>query len=683
MKRNLFTIALLACSLTAPALHASTKQAAATPAAVPAPAPATPPADPGSTFSLETDREPVASLDGNWRFQPGDDPRWADPKFDDSHWALVPSGEDWDEIGYRGLDGPAWYRFRLTLPAGSTGYALRLPVIYTCYQVFADGRLLLTEGQLPPHASRFRSRPVVVDLPAGERTGPQTVTIALRIWHDPTWSSYRHGGLHGEAEAGRGDLIHSAFDSQEQAHLWEYSDEIDLGGLELLAFAIAMVLYVTRRSELEFLWFALLVAGRGADHLITAWGQLHANGMTINDLLSDFCGTMFLAGSLLFFRSLFRGKWGHAFTFALVCCGLSFFALPLGTMGALSIAAEHFLALLFLLPVYLWILLFIHRQASRGQTDARILRFPVIFLFLSSIYTQLVWALQTAGLTWFSRFEIRWHQPVYLTLNDVTEVGFLLAMLVILLRRFASRSREQDRVESELEAARSVQQVLVPETLPRIAGLTINTAYHPAQEVGGDFFQILLLPSGHTLIVIGDVAGKGLPAALQVSLVVGALRTLAECTEAPSEILAGLNRSLQGRGAGFTTCLALSISPDRSVLTFANAGHIAPFVNGFELRTEPNLPLGLVPELSFEEARYALNPGDHLTVLTDGVPEAMNHRELFGFERTGQVSRQPAAMIADTARSFGQTDDITVLTIDILATAPARSEQAQPVLQPA
>src|SRR5579875_2636068 len=147
-------------------------------------------------------------------------------------------------------------------------------------------------------------------------------------------------------------------------------------------------------------------------------------------------------------------------------------------------------------------------------------------------------------------------------------------MLAILLRRFASRSREQDRVESELEAARSVQQVLVPETLPRIAGLTINTAYHPAQEVGGDFFQILPLPSGYTLVVIGDVAGKGLPAALQVSLAVGALRTLSESTESPGAILAGLNRSLQGRGSGFTTCLALSISPDRTVLTFANAGHI-------------------------------------------------------------------------------------------------------------
>ena len=201
--------------------------------------------------------------------------------------------------------------------------------------------------------------------------------------------------------------------------------------------------------------------------------------------------------------------------------------------------------------------------------------------------------------------------------------------------------------------------------------------------MGGDFFQLLPLPTGATLIVIGDVAGKGLPAALQVSLVVGTLRALSEWTESPADILAGLNRSVQGRGPGFTTCLALLVSPDRTVVTFANAGHIAPYVNGFELRTEPNLPLGIVPEIVFDEVRYALNPGDHVTVLTDGVPEAMHERELFGFERTGQISRQTATQIADAARNFGQTDDITVLTFDIVTVPASHTEQLQPALQPA
>ncbi|HLI75954.1 MAG TPA: SpoIIE family protein phosphatase, partial [Acidobacteriaceae bacterium] len=521
------------------------------------------------------------------------------------------------------------------------------------------------------------------DFPNEQRTAPQIFTVALRIWHAPLWSHYRHGGLQGSAEVGRSDLIHTQFDTEEQAHLWQYSDDFDLGALDLLAFAVALVLFLTRRTEREFLWFALLVLGQGAGHFVTAWGHLHASYILWTDFLQTVFEMVFLGAALMFFRTFFRGKWNNAFVFALVCLGLFGLLYPIGWMGALTVFQQNLFSLLLILPVYGWIIVFVRQQARRKQPDARVLRGPVTFLFLAAVYSQVIWTVQTAGLTVFSNFVVRWQHPLYLTLNDVAEVVFLVAMLVILLRRFTLRSREQDRVESELEAARSVQQVLVPESLPQIQGLSIGTAYHPAQEVGGDFFQILPLDTGATLIVIGDVAGKGLPAALQVSLAVGTLRALAEGSHSPAAILAGLNRSLQGRSAGFTTCLALHFSTDRTVLTFANAGHIAPYVNGFELRTEPNLPLGLVPEIVFDEVRYALNPGDHLTVLTDGVPEAMHHRELFGFERTGLLSRQPAAQIAAAARDFGQTDDITVLTVDIVTVPASHTEQLVPALQPA
>lgn len=599
---------------------------------------ATTDADAVTTFSLLTDREPVVLLDGQWRFQIGDDPRWADPGFDDTQWPLVQSGSDWDAIGYHNLDGTAWYRFHVILPPGEEQFSLRLPVIYTCYQVFVNGKLMLTEGKLPPNPGTYRSRPVVLDLPSGLRTEPQKLTVALRIWHSPLWSRYRHGGLQGSAEIGRSDLLHEQFDRQEQAYLWQFSDDFDLGALDLLAFAVAAALFLTRQSEREFLWFALLVLGQGAFHLIRAWDFLHSGNLLGYELVETAFQTLFLASALLFFRTLFHGKWTNAFVFALVCCGLSALVAPLTWMGALSVAQENLLTIIFLLPVFGWILLFVRQQSKRRQPDARLLRFPIAFLIWAHLYGQFNWTMQTFGYVWFSSFTLRWRHPFYFTLEDLAETIFLLAMLVILLRRFALRSREQDRVESEIEAARSVQQVLVPETLPRIPGLSICTAYHPAQEVGGDFFQILPLSSGETVIVIGDVAGKGLPAALQVSLAVGTLRTLVEVTTSPAQLLAGLNRSLQGRSAGFTTCLALHFSADRTVLTFANAGHIAPYVNGFELRTEPNLPLGLVPDVIFDEARYDLSAGDHLTVLTDGVPEAMHQRELFGFERTGLLS---------------------------------------------
>jgi serine phosphatase RsbU (regulator of sigma subunit) len=98
-------------------------------------------------------------------------------------------------------------------------------------------------------------------------------------------------------------------------------------------------------------------------------------------------------------------------------------------------------------------------------------------------------------------------------------------------------------------------------------------------------------------------------------------------------------------------------------LTLSNAGHLAPYRNGIELATEAALPLGITVDAEFPEQTLQLVAGDLLTLVTDGVPEATQHRELFGFERTAALSTQPAHVIANTAIGFGQTDDITVLSV--------------------
>ena len=136
--------------------------------------------------------------------------------------------------------------------------------------------------------------------------------------------------------------------------------------------------------------------------------------------------------------------------------------------------------------------------------------------------------------------------------------------------------------------------------------------------------------------------------------------------------MAGLNRRLYGRGVGFTTCLALCFerghADDSCIVTLANAGHLPPYLNGGELLTEACLPLGLDEDAVFQEITHSLAPGDHLAVLTDGIPEAMQSGRLLGFERTAELSRSSSRDIADAARQFGQADDITVLTIDVLET---------------
>ncbi|MGB8480983.1 MAG: SpoIIE family protein phosphatase [Acidobacteriaceae bacterium] len=246
-------------------------------------------------------------------------------------------------------------------------------------------------------------------------------------------------------------------------------------------------------------------------------------------------------------------------------------------------------------------------------------------------------------------------------MDDAVMVFFLLAMLAILINRFARTRREEQRLASELEAARGMQSLLVPATPPVTPGFTVESVYIPASEVGGDFFQILPGDDGSLVIVVGDVSGKGLKAAMTVSTIIGALRGCA--IREPAAVLANLNRVLHGQITGFATCVAAWITAD-GTMTIANAGHIPPYRNGEELAVPGGLPLGVVETGNYEETQFEIAAGNRLTFVSDGVVEATNEKkELFGFARTQAISHQPAQAIAEAAKQFGQEDDISVLSV--------------------
>ena len=165
-------------------------------------------------------------------------------------------------------------------------------------------------------------------------------------------------------------------------------------------------------------------------------------------------------------------------------------------------------------------------------------------------------------------------------------------------------------------------------------------------------------------MVIGDVSGKGLPAAMTVSLLVGTVRTLSHYTQSPGEILAAMNqRMLTRSNGGFTTCLVLRADRDGK-LTIANAGHLSPYLGGRELPLENGLPLGLIAETLYVDSTFQMAQDEQLTLLTDGVVEARDKAgALLGFERTAALSTQSAEAIAQAAQAFGQDDDITALTL--------------------
>ena len=207
---------------------------------------------------------------------------------------------------------------------------------------------------------------------------------------------------------------------------------------------------------------------------------------------------------------------------------------------------------------------------------------------------------------------------------------------------------------------------MIPHEQVKTPGFDVESVYTPAAEVGGDFFHLASTPDGGLLVVIGDVAGKGLKAAMSVSMLMGVLRS-ADARN-PAKILEAMNKALVG-SESFTTCQAAWFGPSGE-LVIANAGHLPPYLNSQELELPGGLPIGVVPSVTYEEVRLFLHPGDRVLFMSDGVVEARQPSgELFGFDRIHNLSNQSAFYIADAAKEFGQEDDITVLTVRRLAPA--------------
>jgi serine phosphatase RsbU (regulator of sigma subunit) len=236
----------------------------------------------------------------------------------------------------------------------------------------------------------------------------------------------------------------------------------------------------------------------------------------------------------------------------------------------------------------------------------------------------------------------------------------------MLLRRFITAQRTKEQWKLEIAQARHVQQVLIPNKLPELNDLHIDSQYRPAREVGGDFFQIVPnYRDGTSLIVLGDVTGKGLQAGMLVALIIGAIRSAAEHDNNPRRILEVLNEQLVERESASATCMVLRFSRDGAV-ELANAGQLPPYLNDVEMQIEGALPLGIISGIDFPVTSFKLEPGDTLLMMSDGVAEAQNAEgELFGFGRIEQMLRNPTttAEIATAAQKFGQTDDILVLRV--------------------
>ncbi len=631
---------------------------------------------PGQTFNLQTERMPMVELRGLCRFHTGDNPRWANPGFDDSQWPVARIDEPWIEQGYTIGSGFAWYRFQVLVPAGHPHLGIYVPATEDSYEIFVDGQRVAKEGGLPPKEnSLYRDYGVDPVFPVPGKLIPagRPVEVALRLWHWPYWT-FEPAGLQSPLLIGDAQLLARQRDLRISYNLRSASGWNFLCAACLLAFVAGFALFLLRPGEFAYLWFAFSEIGLAAVALWNSYASVHAveirpweTWQALALLVFDICWPTFI---VTFLKEPRRLLYWITVVFAVL--------VSLGFIPFLYqwIPAANWILVIYLLsiPSLAGFLLLIWIPARRGNLDAQLLLGPqALYLCAQALQGVIFFAEATGHYSlahgWQNRYDALLTWPFRFSLQSLVDFLFQAAVLAIIILRFARTSREEERHAGELESARAVQQVLVPAENPSIPGFVIESVYLPAGEVGGDFYQAFATESGGALVVIGDVSGKGMPAAMTVSLLVGTFRTLAHYTRSPREILAAMNQRMIGRNSGgFTTCLILRADSD-GTLTVANAGHIPPWLAGQELPLEGGLPLGLSAETSYSESTFSLAPGQLVTLVSDGVVEAQSATgELFGFERTRAISTQSADEIARAAQAFGQQDDITILTLQF---APA------------
>lgn len=605
---------------------------------------------------------PVA-ISAPWRFHTGDNPQWAASDFDDSQWPLLHTGKSWTDQGYPDYYGYAWYRIRVRLPANSAPLAIEIGQIYTSADVYVDGRLAGTIGRMQPTPQwRYQPGTNVVPLPAG---ASGTVEIAVRFWEYRIIAHYRPGGFLDRPRIGTLDVLRQASFARAARLLAGSLPELAVDSLAAILGLFSLGLFLLRRSATEYAWGGLWLLSLACSHAGDVIPPLLSAPVMFTQLIANWIlkSCVFVFCLLFVWRFLgARRDWLQRTGIVLALLLLPGYVLI--RMQWISTAQHHRIVFVLVLSIAVIVLQRLIRSAMDGNHEARLLLFPLLLMMGVLAAQEVAWVLFAARVLPAPALVMLRVGPFVVDYNDVFDLFGLLAFGAALILRFTHSAERDERLSAELDAARRAQAQLVPLSLPAVINLRTEAAYLPAAEVGGDFYQVIPQPAGATLIVVGDVSGKGLKAAMTGTLVIGALRSLAVEELSPAQILTRLNAQLAAASdGGFVTCLCARIEAEGNLI-LANAGHLAPYRNGEEIQLESGLPLGIAPDATYCESTICLAPNDQLTFLSDGVIEARNLQgELFGFDRTAAISSRSAEQIAEAAKQFGQEDDITVLTV--------------------
>jgi Stage II sporulation protein E (SpoIIE) len=632
------------------------------------------------TFKTSDPGSGSAEIGGLWQFHTSDDMAWANPAYDDSQWEQIRGDDTWGAQTHPGHTGFAWYRRRMEITGADKSLAILMPPVDDAYELYWNGKKIGSYGSVPPHAEWWGfGHSAVFPFPVAA-SGNASGVLAIRVWKSALASvdPWTLGGLNAAPILGNQRFL--AMQAMEPRYLSEqhHLPAFLMAAAIFVAGLIALLLYMRERSQWLFLWLAMYLLGDGLigfRRLDAIQQGLHLGPLQLYlQFVESFQDISLWLLLLTLFGLSGERRW-RRLTAVLVAIYLTSQAIDLAVLWSWQHAGPGMqwadaiaTAMYTMTPLFIFFIVGFGLARRRQMT-----LWPVaIAAFLYGAYN-MTFQLSAQGRrythwTMADRL-LAWGIPVgpyALSAPFLLDLLLFIVLLFTVARHQFLEQRRLSQIELEVKSAREVQHVLIPEETPAIPGFSIASIYKPAAEVGGDFFQVMPQADGSALIVVGDVSGKGLKAAMTVSLIVGTLRTLAEYTQRPAEILRGLNRRLIGRiDRGFVTCLVLHIAANGET-TVGNAGHLPPFREGREMPVPGSLPLGVSAHGSYEEFTFRLHENETVTLYTDGIVEARNsRRELFGFERLSDLlaTKPDVGKIVDAAEAFGQEDDITAVSI--------------------
>ena len=590
--------------------------------------------------ALSAQNAVYVDLSGDWRESADDKAEYARPHFDDTAWKTVRL--PWTQ--HPPTDNSRhWFRRTVEMPQGAdrTRLAITLGPISIVYEVFVNGVRIGGTGPFADNSQVHVARTRVFPIPASALGTGEQISVAVHtrmVYQRYLAANIYFGGRYLLTYVGHAPVSAARNDIDRQKV--RFSPELVYAALELFLALMLGLLWLSERERKELLWLGILVTCRGVTEVyinnlisLDSLPLVSPFWLPVNDALSVAAlAELILALSSLTSRWVRVVIWGQA---VLTVFGI---ALPLLWKDALPTCVL----------IFTWIFGAAKSKQLRSDSSRNLNLAIIGFLCLARMDAQGLGILPV----FFNIGGLMWSKL------SLTTTLFATILAILGLRRLMADRREKQRLGSELEAARLVQQLLLKSS----GSGALDAVYQPAQEVGGDFYQVFPLSDGSELLAVGDVSGKGLKAAMVVSLLTGALRN--RKSDAPGELLGELNRTVcGGLDGGFVTAAVARCYPDGRT-TLANAGNPAPYLAGEEITPEPGLPLGIVSDAEYPETEFALGEDQQLTFVSDGVIEAANAKgELFGFDRTREISTKSAQEIAGAAKAWGQNDDITVVTV--------------------